>query len=249
MRLVSVTRVCNECDIIEAFVRHHAALVDRLYIVDHGSSDGTPTVLSRLVAEGLPLVLSRDDDVAHYQGPKTTALVRNAFAEGPWDFVFPLDVDEFLNVANRAVLEANLNQLGGRPGYLFMDHYAPTVADDGKELDPIRRIVHRTDLSPTSEPRGGKVIVPQSFARNPSYAIAEGNHGIQGNPVTQPVLLRSFRLAHFPVRSIEQFISRVVVGWLAWISRKDYRESSGWVSHSRPPTNASNPTAGRPSPI
>ena len=46
-KFVSVTRTGNENDIIEPFVRHHAALVDRLLIIDDNSSDGTWTILTR----------------------------------------------------------------------------------------------------------------------------------------------------------------------------------------------------------
>jgi hypothetical protein len=42
MRLAAVTMVRSECDIIEAFVRHNAAFFDRLYILDHRSTDTTP---------------------------------------------------------------------------------------------------------------------------------------------------------------------------------------------------------------
>jgi hypothetical protein len=41
MRLVAVSVVKNEADIIEAFVRHTRAWVDHHLIFDHDSTDGT----------------------------------------------------------------------------------------------------------------------------------------------------------------------------------------------------------------
>ena len=41
MRLAGITIARNECDIVEAFVRHNEAVLDRLYILDNDSSDGT----------------------------------------------------------------------------------------------------------------------------------------------------------------------------------------------------------------
>ena len=41
MRLVAVSIVKNEADIIEAFVRHTLAWVDHHLVFDHDSTDGT----------------------------------------------------------------------------------------------------------------------------------------------------------------------------------------------------------------
>ena len=60
MHLAAVSIVRSECDIIESFVRHNAAFFDRLYILDHRSTDTTPDILRKLADEGLPLALSRE---------------------------------------------------------------------------------------------------------------------------------------------------------------------------------------------
>ena len=62
MRLAGIAIVRNECDIVEAFVRHNAAVLDRLYIVDNRSSDAAWEILQQLVAGLLPIRLERDDD-------------------------------------------------------------------------------------------------------------------------------------------------------------------------------------------
>ena len=48
MRLVAVSRVFNEDDIVEAFVRHHAALFDGHVLLDGGSNDRTRAILRAL---------------------------------------------------------------------------------------------------------------------------------------------------------------------------------------------------------
>ena len=60
MRLAGIAIVRNECDIVEAFVRHNATALDRLYVIDNDSSDATPEILRRLAASGLPLKLGHD---------------------------------------------------------------------------------------------------------------------------------------------------------------------------------------------
>ena len=49
MKIVAISMVRNEADVIEAFVRHHAGLVDELIVVDHRSIDGTDELLRELV--------------------------------------------------------------------------------------------------------------------------------------------------------------------------------------------------------
>src|SRR5260370_20639544 len=108
MRLAAVTTVRSECDIIESFTRHNAAFFDRLYILDHRSADATPVILRKLAAEGLPLALSRQDHGIFYQTPTLTHLIKRAFADPPWDFIIPLDSDQFVRMPPPAALEAVL---------------------------------------------------------------------------------------------------------------------------------------------
>lgn len=56
-KIVLVSMVKNEADIIESFVRHSLTYADELIIADHQSSDGTWEMLQKLRAEGLPLTL------------------------------------------------------------------------------------------------------------------------------------------------------------------------------------------------
>ncbi len=55
MRVVGVSRVLDEADVIEPFIRHHAALLDLPIVLDNGSSDGTVEILRALHEEGVAL--------------------------------------------------------------------------------------------------------------------------------------------------------------------------------------------------
>ena len=54
MRIVAISTVRDEEDIIEAFVRHMLAFAERLIILDNGSTDSTPDILRAMQDEGLP---------------------------------------------------------------------------------------------------------------------------------------------------------------------------------------------------
>jgi hypothetical protein len=229
MRLAGVAIVRNECDIVETFVRHNAAVLDQLYIVDNQSSDATWEILQQLAASRLPIRLGRDDDFRYYQGIKTTALIKTALEDEPWDCVFPIDCDEFLLVDDREVLEAEIASLAPEEaGLLVSDQYAPMDSDHFAEPDPVRRIVHRTAAEPALPLFHGKAIAPYPLGSSPDVVMSEGNHHINvANRRMPERWLVSARIAHFPVRSVEQFVSKVVTTRLAWLSRRDYRSSLG----------------------
>src|ERR1700682_3921842 len=96
MVFAGLSRVKNESDIIEAFVRHHVALLDRLFIVDNESSDGTGAILAALQAEGLPLTVLGDRTFGYFQSEIMSYLARATLAATAVDRLFLLDADEFL---------------------------------------------------------------------------------------------------------------------------------------------------------
>ena len=230
MHLAAVAIVRSECDIVESFVRHNATFFDRLYILDHRSTDTTPDILRRLADDGLPLALSREGYGIFYQGPSMTRLIKRACDEHPWDFIIPLDCDEFLRVPDRPTLEAALADLDpASTGLSEVVNYIPTGSDDPDELDVLRRIVHRVQTKPDAGEKICKVIIPGAVIRQPGFSLNEGHHGvcIDGKPVPKR-RVEGLSLAHFPIRSIDQFILRTILCRLAWSSRSDYNPSWGW---------------------
>ncbi|HEY7665054.1 MAG TPA: glycosyltransferase family 2 protein [Xanthobacteraceae bacterium] len=230
MRLAAVTTVRNECDIIESFVRHNAAFLDCLYILDHRSTDATPDILRKLAAEGLPVLLSREDHGSFYQSVEMTRLIKRALDDYPWDFIFPLDSDEFLRIPDRAALESALATLDGSSiGLSRTVTYVPTEKDDFNEIDVLRRIVHRATTIPDVGCKIGKAIIPGKLIKHRLFTLNEGHHGVSvdGKPIPEH-WLDSLSLAHFPVRSIDQFVLRTALCRLSWSSRCDYNPAWGW---------------------
>ena len=75
----------------------------------------------------------------------------------------------------------------------------------------MRRIVHRTKTIPEISCKIGKVSIPGAVIKQPGFTIDEGHHGvcIDGKPVAER-RLDGFSLAHFPIRSIDQFTMRAI---------------------------------------
>ena len=218
MRLVAVSVVKNEADIIEPFVRHTHAWVDHHLVFDHDSTDGTRDILRALQAEGLPLTLFRDDAPGHLQQARSNHLTRLAAEAHGADWILPLDADEFLCAPSRTELENTLHQSGQTtPASLPLLEYCPTPDDDPRERNPVLRLRH----SRPSVSRTRKIFVPRALARDPGLIAGKGSHALYRGTETLPSrpLPDGFHLAHLALRSPQQQMLRVVRAELQRLSR------------------------------
>ena len=218
MKLVAIGTVKNEADIIESFVRHNLRQVNELLLIDHGSTDRTPEILRALQQEGLALRVERSEALHNLQDVQCSRLARQAFADGA-DWVIPLDADEFIAPAPGRRL-ADLLSLPNAPACLAWRwaSMVPMETDDGNEADPVKRI--RARLSRESQPVF-KVLLSRAVLRQGNWALTQGNHQVtvvQAGGSVQMLPCHEFldaALRHYPVRSPGQFVSKVVIGWLA----------------------------------
>ncbi len=230
MRLVAVAIVKNEADVIEAFVRHTLAWVDHLVILDHESTDGTRETLQALRAEGLPLRLFTDDALGHLQEYRSNYLSRLAVRELQADWIVPLDADEFLTGPDRATLEADLAT--SQPGHarsLPLRNYLYTDADQPEEINPVRRLRHCQPGPATTR----KVMVSAALVRDETVTARMGSHVlVRGDqPLPDQPLRDDFLLAHFPLRSAEHQLLRIVFPQLQKFSHGRTHEDIG--THNR----------------
>jgi glycosyltransferase involved in cell wall biosynthesis len=216
MRVVAISCVKNELDIVEAFVRHTLAHADRLVVLDNGSTDGTRQILRQLEGDGLALDVVDDPTPGHYQWSRMTVLMRDrAAGHHGADWVLPVDADEFVTGPELKSLLAT-DAAPDRPFALQWKTYVPDPTDDPAEPNPVRRIRHRL----TREARPCvKVVVPAALARRTDVILDQGSHQVIGpdGPVT-PVFGSAGHLAHFPGRSVDQFALKVAVKHVQYLA-------------------------------
>lgn len=215
MQLMGVCVVKNEADVIESFVRHNAACLDRLFVLDHGSADATVAILTGLAREGLPVTLLRSNAVAFTQHELMQQQVAHVFRTLGPDFVFLLDGDELIRAPSRDALEAGLRRLPPEtPGSLRWQTYLPAPGDG-----PLLGRMRERPVAETNATR--KVVLPRMARAQGSWQIAPGNHAARYSTDGgwhEPALvdIEGVTLAHFPLRSPEQALSKALIGWLGW---------------------------------
>jgi glycosyltransferase involved in cell wall biosynthesis len=213
MRLIAVSRVLNEDDIIEAFVRHHAPLVDHHVMLDNGSNDRTIEILRALKQEGARITVLQNRAPMFTESRYNTGLFRLAAGRFAANWVLFLDCDEFLD--ERRVpggLRARLTEMAGTEACLLMPMvtYHPMPDDDASESIVPRRIRKRdaqfADVF--------KLCIRGELAQH-EVEITAGNHGAlwKGMPVAARVAA-DLPLAHFYRRSPWQVVTKGVIGWL-----------------------------------
>ena len=224
MRLCGVAMVRNAADVIEAFVRHNLSILDGLLVIEHGSIDETPGILSKLQAEGLALRVEQDTDPAFRQSEVMTTFARREFARDAADFVFALDADEFLKIRSRPVLEEVLAKvphgLHAAVDWLTYvpEQFQPAAAAFGSAHLRWRLKTERQGVF--------KVIASRALMERPRDVIASGNHCIQ-DPAAPPdsqvhaiVHREVVAVAHCPVRSRAQLEGKIIVGYLAHLASR-----------------------------
>jgi hypothetical protein len=228
-----LARVKNECDIIEAFVRHHSTLVDRVIVVDNMSQDGTREILEALADEGLPLTVLSDETIEYRQGEIMSYLARTGIRAFHIDRLFLLDADEFLHVASRGALEGALAPFHG--GQHLRIPWVTYVPGDEPVAGAVPTVLRRRRrIEPEQE---YKLVLAGAFAEQPAASVSMGNHGLleAGVPVEIPIM-HGVRVAHFPVRSQAQMETKAALAWSSYVAMG--YEGGGLGEHWRRLTEA-----------
>jgi hypothetical protein len=206
-KIVSVTRILNEDDIAEAFIRHHGAHVDHMLFLDNGSTDRTLDILRAMQAEGFPLSVCQSHAVSFDEiGANSWAYqVASQLLGATW--VVFLDADEFISTPNSVPLQTLLP--AESPGFTVkLVNYVQTEADDASEpVVPWRQRWRQA----------GDTGVEKLALRGglPNIVIEAGNHGAfaSGQRLTL-ASLPQITLAHYPRRSGWQVLQKIAAGRL-----------------------------------
>lgn len=208
MKIVSLTMLYNEADILELFVRHHVRFVDEMILILHGNSvDRTEQIALQLKAEGLPVTLEYSDVAAYEQSSILTEAAHRAIQLHQPDVLVPLDCDEFLCTEKGDSVRPFLESLPvDRITALPWRTYIPKTP--GSSI-----VEHMSHRRKKESPPYFKTLIPCTFLQ-PSLVILQGAHGIMLNNQTMPSeVSHTLWLAHLPIRSPKQAYQKALHAW------------------------------------
>ncbi|MEE7458993.1 hypothetical protein MPAR168_10650 [Methylorubrum populi] len=237
MRVVAVSRILDEVDIIEAFIRHAATFVDHHVILDNGSRDGTLDVLRRLAEEGVSLTVYQSPSICFSERDMNNWLYQEAVRHHDADWVACLDGDEFYDQRHLpGGLRSYLHELeNSRENVVAVRfpwvHYNYTTHDDAAQNLVPQRMTHRTDVT-----NDYKIIASWRLSKEKGL-VTEGQHDVHLPPQStgKVVTERRLRIAHFSERNPAQYVTKFVRGWAKILTAGEAYQSRGYSSHYRGP--------------
>ncbi len=200
--------VKDECDIIELFVRINLRFVDRMYIIDNNSSDATVEIIEKLQSEECPVTLWHDDSVDFQQSLTTISAVRRIADEYGPDWIIPLDADEFITENGRDLRSELENIPEKNCGLMEWRTFVPLTCDYATLENPLWQNFRQRAIETVLF---DKVVIPAHLAQQ--TLLPMGNHFLMTlEHKNVPSCKLSATLAHVPVRSPEQIVTKSIIG-------------------------------------
>lgn len=251
-KLVGLSMVRNESDIIETFIRHNLTLLDELHIVDHNSSDNTREIISHLKQEGLPIHIYHYNELEFAPERVLNHMMQHILNnDADIDYIFPLDADELIYCPSREILHYFLSLIPReRVGMYTWRGYLP----NSTEYDP-DFICHFTDQR-KEEKLTPKVIIPRAIAETCILTI--GSHYMinsDGKEIKSVVFIapnsynyyywfierfnaefietNDLWLGHYPIRSTVQQIKKVLEKSITMVIEKKGNRDIAWENQLR----------------
>lgn len=215
IRVAGIAMVKDECDIIELFVKINMRCLDHLFIVDHGSRDGTPEILRRLVASGCALTVTQYEGLNLLQSEITTSLLNSVAQMDEYDFIMPIDADEFIYCGDHCLADVLVAEVppGGAAQMRWVT-YAPVVTSEVPVTAPL---FERFRMRAQEPVQFYKVVVSNDLAKR--ARLPAGNHGVLVDDLPVPLPTLTVILQHAPLRSAEQLVAKALIGSLRYSIR------------------------------
>lgn len=219
-KIVITTSSRYEDDIIESFCRHSLTFADMILInasIEH--ADNTLGILKALVAEGLNIVLY------YPENPKATEdnvikIIHSAIRDHGADIILPFDPDEFLFHIDGKNPREELEKIpDDRQLFLpWVSYLYEGEPNDNSRFLPDYFSKYRQDSFPTY-----KTAITKELFQKYKPLLTEGRHRFVDRSTRESLpafTLEKLKLAHYPLRSVDQAIVKVATGKIYYISRQ-----------------------------
>ncbi len=213
MKIAIVSMIKNECDIIELFIKHSFKFADKIFLMDHQSTDGTNLIVKKMEENGYNVSLSTISEVAFNQPKHMTIGTNEAARSGEFDYIIPLDADEFLSGPGgnefKDILSASLSPK--QWGYMDWVTFCPISGAYFDYTNPLTMCFRARSHEPGSF---RKVIIGGKFAED--CKVASGNHFVTHPEFSIDPVQLDYAFQHVPVRSSDQIVRKILLSTYAF---------------------------------
>jgi hypothetical protein len=212
MKIVSLTMVNNESEIIESFIRYNYNFFDIMVIIDNGCTDNTIKIVRKLISEGYSILVYDESLETYNQFQLDNKYLDLIIHELAPDIIIPLDADEFL-IANKNPREALNNLNLNRIYYVGWQWYVLSKYDNIEEEFIPKRMRYclkkpawnYSDKSPVT-----KTIICVAYYQKMKLTLSMGHHTVFGNHSAEIQRINDIKIAHFRAISEQQLVYKTM---------------------------------------
>lgn len=225
IRIGAVSMVKNESDIIELFLKVNLRSLDKIFLIDHCSEDGTPEIIKAMQCKHPQIELLQYSSEEFNQSNVITTVVRNIASHNILDFIIPLDADEFISENNqsefRKIIASTISK--NEAALIPWETYCPISMDYFISDSPLYSCFRKR----SKEPRQFyKVILGNEYAKE--CIVSEGNHSAFSSKYDSASKIIRSKIKHVPVRNSDQIIRKALMGSYSLSLKRGRKSSEGY---------------------
>jgi len=209
-KIICITQVKNESDIIEDWIIYHLYLFGSgsLVVMDDGSDDGTREILDRYAGDIRVLDIPVDSRGLYNKKVNISKIIIDVRSN--CDFIVPLDADEFLCLEDSVDRIDILNYFSNLDSvnwgiYKFVHNYESYEINSCYK-NPVVDITRFYDVRRGYDSQ--KVFLNAKFAK----AVGEGQHMGYSDHANDMAFMTKLRLVHFNWRGLDHIANKCLKG-------------------------------------
>ena len=230
MKIILTLLARDEIDIIQSNIDYHLSNgVDFIIATDNGSVDGTTPILKKYENAGrLEYIYQPPSDFS--QGVWVTHMARRAHNHYGADWVINCDSDEFFVPTGTSLQESIKNALKRVPKHIDIisirrHDFIPFERNYGNR--PPKEMIYRKRYSKNLK---GQLLLPKVIHRGvKDITVTQGNHNASSQYLQDlTISFPRIDVYHYPIRSFQQFKSKVKNGGSGYSMNKYLPKGTGF---------------------
>ncbi len=207
LKLRAVSLVRNELDVLPLFLRHCDALFDEVFLIDHRSIDGSRELIIKAVTQRKHWTYYQMDSNFFLQEQIMNFLI-DRFSADDFDYLFPLDADEFIIAKSREELETRLIETPREPHEAFYFNWVNAI---NRKSWVNEKLSPRSNLHVSNEESiFTKVVLPINLIKEKNVRVSLGHHIALDKSQNLITMKPLGKMLHLPIRSRRQLIKKAI---------------------------------------